>query len=398
MTRYQSWILTDASHDLWLDTFAADHNSLALQTSHTWSIRKRTMRGGLREGIDAIDLDNGELNVTILPTRGMGLWRGSYHGLFLGWQAPFLGPVHPRHVNLEERGGLGWLTGFDELLCRCGLASNGPPGEDVHTDQAGRTHRDLLTLHGRIANRPAHYVEVRVNLDPPHDLSVIGRVEEGGLFYPHLHLTTTYTTVPGSHRLVIHDLVENRGGSATEMQLLYHLNVGQPFLEAGSRVLLPLHEMAPRDSRAAEGVATWDTYAGPMPGFAEQCYYCDLAADSYGHTLAMLQNNNADKALAVRLNRNELPCFTIWRNTAAAADGYVTGFEPGTNFPNIRSFERHQGRVRLLPPGGCWECKWSLEVHDAASAVATVQKEMATIQAHAPTIMHATPHERFSPR
>ena len=39
----------------------------------------------------------------------------------------------------------------------------------------------------------------------------------------------------------------------------------------------------------------------------------------------------------------ELPCFTLWKNTAAEADGYVTGLEPGTNFPNLRSFERFVG-------------------------------------------------------
>ena len=116
----------------------------------------------------------------------------------------------------------------------------------------------LLTLHGRIANQPAHYVEVRVSLDPPYELSVTGQVEEGGLFYPHLHLTTTYTTVPGSNRVVIHDVVENRGGEPAEMQLLYHCNLGPPFLEAGSRIAMPIREVAPITPRAAEGIDTLD--------------------------------------------------------------------------------------------------------------------------------------------
>jgi len=397
MTRYQSWTLTDVLRDLWLDSFAVANDSLDLQTPQAWAIRKRTLRGGLRDGVDVIEVHNGALSFAVVPTRGMGLWRGDYRGLVLGWAAPVLGPVHPRHVGLAERGGLGWLDGFDELLCRCGLASSGPPGEDVHTDQAGRTHRETLTLHGRIANQPAHYVEVRVNLDPPHDLSVVGQVEEGGLFASRLRLTATFTTVPGSNRVVMHDIIENRGGTLAEMQLLYHLNVGPPLLEAGSRILAPIRAMAPRDERAAEGIATWETYAGPTPGFAEQCYYCDLVSDAAGRTLAMLYNRNADKALVVRLNHRELPCFTVWRNTAAVADGYVTGFEPGTNYPNFRGFERQHGRVRLLPPGGRWECTWSLEVHDTPSSVAAVQAEIAVLQAHAPAVVHGRPQARFSP-
>src|SRR5207247_1525298 len=127
-----------------------------------------------------------------------------------------------RHVHLGDFGGLGWLTGYDEWMCRCGLSSNGPPGEDAVADKNGRVKRSQLTLHGRIANLPASYVEVRVNLDPPHELSVIGQVEESGLFLPNLRLTTTYTTAPGSQRLVIHDAVENRAAEPAEMQLLYH--------------------------------------------------------------------------------------------------------------------------------------------------------------------------------
>src|SRR5262249_37665300 len=100
-------------------------------------------------------------------------------------------------------------TGFDEWLCRCGLANNGPPGDDNDTP---------LTLHGRIANLPAHHVEVRVSLDPPHELSVIGQVDEAALFFGHLRLTTRYTTVPGSNRGV----GENRARGPGERQPLYH--------------------------------------------------------------------------------------------------------------------------------------------------------------------------------
>ncbi len=396
MTRYKSWILTDAQHDLWLDAFAIGNDRLPLATPHAWAIRKRTLHGGRRDGIDTVEVDNGALTYTILPTRGMGLWQGRYRGLFLGWRAPLQGPVHPQFVEAADRGGIGWLAGFDELLCRCGLASNGPPGEDVWTDRTGRQRRELLTLHGRIANLPAHYVEVRVNLDPPFELSVIGQVQESMLFGPHLVLTTTYTTVPGSNRVVIHDVVENRAAEPSDFQLLYHCNVGGPFLEAGSRVVVPMREVSPISVRAAEGISTLETCAGPVAGYAEQVYCFEPQADAQGKTLAMLYNRAADKGLAVRFNRQQLPCFTVWKNTGALEDGYVTGLEPATNFPNFRSFERQQGRVPILSPAGRWEATWSLEVHDTPASVAGVLSEIATLQAHAKAIIHQTPHPKFS--
>jgi hypothetical protein len=397
MTRTKTWTLTDVASDVWLDSFAVSNETLRLGTPHDWSIRKRTLRGGQRDGTDIIEVHNGALSYSILPTRGMGLWRGEYRGNFLGWRSPILGPVHPKFVNLESRGGLGWLDGFDEWVCRCGLGSSGPPGEDNHTDKNGRSSQAKLTLHGRIANTPAQYVEVRVSLDPPHELSIVGQVDEACLFFPHFSLTSTCTTVPGSNRLVVHDVVENRGAEPAEMQMLYHCNVGPPFLEAGSRIIVPIREMSPRDPRAAEGVDTYETYFGPTVGFAEQAYYYDPLADTAGRTLAMLYNSSSDKGFVVRWNRHELPCFTLWRNSAAVEAGYVTGLEPATNFPNFKSFERQHGRVRVLPPGGKWECSLTIEVFDTANEVAKLLAEVVALQAHAKAVIHATPISRFSP-
>jgi hypothetical protein len=397
MTRTKSWTLTDVAGDLWIDSFAADNDALRLPTPHDWSVRKRTLRGGLRDGVDVVEVHNGPLSFVVLPTRGMGLWRGAYRGHFLGWRSPVRGPVHPHYVNLPDHSGLGWLTGFDEWLVRCGLASNGPPGEDMLTHKDGRTTRTPLTLHGRIANRPAHFVEVRVHLDPPYEISIIGHVAEAGLFLPHLHLTTTITTVPGSNRVVIHDVVENRAGQPAEMQMLYHVNVGPPFLEAGSRVLAPFKEMAPLTKRAAEGIDTYETYAGPTAGYAEQVYAYDPLADGHGRTLALLANAAADHGLAVRFGKRELPCFVVWKNTAAVEDGYVTGLEPATNYPNLKTFERQQGRVRLLPPGGRWEATVALDVFDTREGVAGALAEVARLQAQAPATVHRAPQGRFSP-
>lgn len=396
MNRYRTWTLTDIASDVWLESFTTGSDRLQLGDSNHWSIHKRTLKGGLRDGIDLIEIDNGALSYAILPTRGMGLWHGNYQGIHLGWKAPLHGPVHPRHVNTSERGNIGWLTGFDEWLCRCGLHSNGPPGEDVYKDRQGRERRDLLPLHGRIANQPAYYVEVRVGLDPPYELSVTGQVEEGGLFYPHLVLTTTYTTVPGSNRLVIHDHVENRGAESTEMQLLYHCNLGPPLLESGSRIAMPIREVSPISPRAAEGIDTLDTYAGPTTGFAEQVYCCDLLADAAGRTLAMLYNHSATRGIVLRFNRQELPCFTVWKNTGALEDGYVTGLEPATNYPNFKSFERQQGRVATLPAGGHWETTWSIEVHDSAAGVAGILAEMVSVQSRAKAVVHRSPHAKYS--
>jgi hypothetical protein len=374
--------LTDVDRDIWLDSFHVGPAELGIAGQVNWSVRKRTLRGGPRDGVDLIEVDNGALRFAVLPTRGMGLWRGSYRGLSLGWQAPVVGPVHPKFVDQTARNGLGWVTGFDEWLCRCGLAWMGPPGDD---------NGFPLTLHGRIANTPAHRVEVAVGREPPNAITVFGQVEEGGLFYPHLRLTTTYTTEPGSNWLAVHDVVENRSGQPAEMEMLYHCNNGPPLLGAGSRVRVPVHEVTPLTAWAAEGIDAWDTYAGPVAGFAEQVYACVPAADAGGRTLAVLHDAAGVQGLALRWDVRALPYITIWKNTAAVEDGYVTGLEPATSFPRFRAKERAAGRVPTLPPGGRWEATWVIEVFDTAAAVKAVCAAIDTIQAGVTPIVRREP-------
>ncbi len=144
------------------------------------------------------------------------------------------------------------------------------------------------------------------------------------------------------------DEITNRKSTVAEMELLYHANFGAPFMEEGARLLLPHTEVAPRNDTAAEDAATWDRYRGPVSGAAEQCYWLRPKGDANGHSLALLRNAAGDRGVVTRFNVRELPCFTQWKCCGAPSDGYVTGLEPGTNFPNPRQFERARKRTIVL--------------------------------------------------
>src|ERR1700722_4263755 len=125
-----TFTLTDVAHDLWVDAFSITAAELGSTSPTPWGVTKRTLRGGRRDGVDLIQVDNGVLSFSVLPTRGMGIWKGQIAGDPLGWESPVRdGPVNPKFVNLMNNGGLGWLEGFDELLVRCGLENNGAPYE-----------------------------------------------------------------------------------------------------------------------------------------------------------------------------------------------------------------------------------------------------------------------------
>ncbi len=396
MSDARTWILTDVDTRTWLDALDVDADTCAVDAGEGWSIRKRTLHGGLTEGVDIVDVDNGALSFTVLPTRGMGVWKGSYQGCALGWDAPVKGPVNPMFVDALDRGGLGWLQGFDEWIVRCGLASNGAPGKDVVLDNNGNEAEAELALHGRIANLPANHVEVTVRGGDSPLLSVSGVVDEAALFYPQLRLKTTISTVPGSNTLTVSDEVINMQSVDAELELLYHCNFGPPFLDGGGVLVAPSCEVAPRDARAAEDTDTYATYLPPTPGYVEQVYWHDLRENAKGETLAMLRNAAGDRGAVLRYRKSELPCFAQWKNTAGTADGYVTGLEPGTNLPNLKTFERKRGRVVVLAPGASYRASFAVEVHDTAAGVQGVQDEIESLTGSAVPVLHAAPVSKWS--
>jgi len=391
-------VLTDVAEGVWSDTFELrESDGLRLAGCPDWSIGKRTLRGGVSQGVDVVDLYNGALAVSILPTRGMGLWRGNYRGIELGWNSPVKQPVNPCYVNQTDRNGLGWLTGFNELLCRCGLSSNGAPGLDVVVDNTGKKTEAPLTLHGKIANIPAHRVEAAVSTEGAGLLSVSGVVDETMMFGTALRLKTTYETAPNSNRLTIRDEVINLAAGPMELELLYHTNFGKPFLEKGASLVLPYREAAPRDPRAAEDIRTWQTYLGPTPGYTEQCYFADLIGDDQGKTVVLLRNSAGDRGISLEYDIRDLPCFTVWKCTQPEADGYVTGLEPATNLPNLKTFERQQGRVITLAPGTSHSSRIDLVVHSSTVEVGAVEKKIHELQDRAHPVVHERPIGKYSP-
>ena len=381
----REFTLTDVASGRWHNDFVlVPSPELDLAGSDVWSIRKHTMRGGLSEGVEVVELDNGRLSLSLLPTRGMGVWRGRCDELDLGWKSPVELPVHPAFVNALDRGGIGWLGGFNEWICRCGLDLNGPPGPEG-------------TLHGRIANIPAHTVSAAIDTSGDGTISVTGIVDESSMFGPNLRLRSTIQTIAGSNQFTVIDEVTNRQGRPAELELLYHINTGRPFLEPGARCIVPALEVAPRDPRAAEGIDQYSTYEAPNPGYAEQAYFFDLAVGTDSKTVALLRNARGDKGLSVEFDRRELPWFTLWKNTQAEADGYVTGLEPGTNFPNLKSFERSAGRVIKLAAGESRTFRLQITIHTTVEDVAAVESNIARmIGGHAPKV-HGQPRPGWSP-
>lgn len=370
-------LLTSASRGIRTDQWTLTHRDLGVPTA-AWSVRKMTLHGGRQEGVDVIVVDNGALTFTVIPTRGMGILDATCGDVRFGWDSPVKEVVHPAFVQLESRGGLGWLEGFNEWMVRCGLEWAGHPGRDEFISNTGEKAEMPLTLHGRIANIPASEVEVVVDATPPHRIRIRGRVDERMFHGPKLELWAEISTDPGTAGFRLEDTVTNLGTQDQEMQKIYHCNFGAPLLENGARFVGAVRRVTPFNAHAARDVERYAEYTGPARGAMEQVYCLQPAADSNGRSAVMLQNARADRGVALSFSVEQLPFFTLWKNLAAAEDGYVTGLEPGTGFPFNRRIERLAGRVPRLAPGA--SRKMTLDVtallgrDDVARAAAEIKR------------------------
>src|SRR5262249_30953304 len=336
------------SRNIHLETWQITHRDFDFKSASPWSVHKYTLHGGKQEGVDVIVVNNGPLSFVVVPTRGMSVLKVEMGDIRLGWDSPVKEIVHPQFINLQGRGGLGWLEGFNEWMVRCGLEWAGHPGRDKFVNNTGDEAEMDLTLHGKVGNIPASEVEVVIDREAPYRIRVRGRVDERMFYGPKLELWTEISTEPGSNAFRIEDAIKNYGAYDQEFQIIYHANYGPPPLEAGSRFVVAAKEDRPFNAYAGKRLDKFVDYVRPAKGFIEQVYGVIPFADEKNRTTVMLRNAAGDKAVTMSYLVDQLPYFTLWKNMTAVEEGYVTGLEPGTGFPANRSIERKAGRVPML--------------------------------------------------
>jgi len=383
--------LTSAARNVHLDNWEVTHRDVDLKTSAQWSVRKYTLHGGRQEGVDVIVVNNGTLAFTVVPTRGMNVLRAESGDIRLGWDSPVKEVVHPQFINLQSRGGLGWLEGFNEWMVRCGLEWAGHPGKDKFINNTGDEAEMDLTLHGKIGNIPASEVEVVIDRQPAPRLRVRGRVDERMFYGPKLELWAEISTEPNADTFRIEDAVTNHGAYDQEFQIIYHANYAAPLLEGGSRFVAAAKEVRPFNAHAAKGLNTFAEYVSPTKGFIEQVYGIIPFADDKNRTAVMLRNAAGDKAVSMSYRLDQLPYFTLWKNTTATEEGYVTGLEPGTGFPANRSIERQAGRVPKLKPGETRRFAIDVGIHAGKQNVEQTAAAIARLQAGRQTQLNPQP-------
>ena len=135
---------------------------------------------------------------------------------------------------------------------------------------------------------------------------------------------------------------------------------------------------SPAHGRGSGSVSVWVTTPDGAQRLAPQA---PVHFAGGGSTRTMIKNAHSTRGVSLVFNKQQLPWFTLWKDTAGQPDGYVTGLEPGTNFPNPRTFETAKERVIKLAPGQKQEFDVTVEVHGSPAEVSSAEAAVAKIQA-----------------
>lgn len=341
-----------------------------------FTIENVILKGGKQEGSELLTIKSEGLTINLSPTRGLGIVNVEGNGIRLGWDSPVKEIVNPKYINLESRGGAGWLDGFNEMMVRCGFEWTG------HAVQADGM---MYTLHGRAQNTPVSKLFVEVEDQAPFTITIRGLIKENTFKKSNFETWVAIRHVPGSKEFTVHDILTNLSDYDRDYQIIYHSNFGTPILEQGAKFVAPVKEISPFNEYAATGLKNWQTYQGPTKGFDEMVYNIFPYSDANNQTQVMLTNNASDKGVGIAFNTQQLPVLTLWKNTDTLKQGYVTGIEPGTSFAYPVTIEREQKRVPQLGAGKSTEFILTYSLLSNKEEVANYDAKIKAIQGNKQT-------------
>ncbi|MEV7769069.1 aldose 1-epimerase family protein [Microbacterium sp. NPDC086615] len=273
----------------------------------------------------------GDLDIELLPDRGLDLGQVRHRGVPLAWVSPTGWP--------RPSGGAFGATFGGGLVTTCGLLSFGPSSRDDEGEHP---------QHGRYTTLAATVTRAEVQVDA---VVVEATIVEATVLGAHLELRRSIRVPRGEARIELRDEIVNRGARAVEPMVLYHVNLGRPLIQEGTLLRSPAERVVPRDADAEAGLATWARFPAPADTYPEQVFAHELPV---GTRVSAEVHAPSGLGIRVSFDTAALPGLFQWR--VAQRDGVVLGVEPATAATILgRQDARERGLLRPLPEGQSWK-------------------------------------------
>jgi len=309
--------------------------------SQVGGIREFTHNSGRAKGVDAIDVNAGDLKFTVLPSRCLDIGEASYKGYPFGYISK--SGLRSSEYFVENKG-KGFLDSFyGGLLTTSGLNN---VGADCVID--GREYG----VHGEIANTPAEMISKSMFWEEDKlNFKVAGQVRHSRFYAEDLVLERKIQTHQGSNSLVITDTIDNQDFKAVPLMLLYHINIGFPFLDATSELFSStIKKSWSRTPSAEKGLSEFNHFSEPVDGIEEECFYHLFDTDDGMAYVCLFNSKLGDHGMGfyLRYDTRQLPVFLQWKMMRSRE--YVCGLNPATTYAEGRKQALEKNEVKFIEP------------------------------------------------
>ena len=313
--------------------------------------------------------------------RGMDVGRAEYRGASLAWMPPTLmaGPWY-----FEQQTEFGWLrTALGGLNNTCGLIHIGnPETADVRHYNFPARPEDRYGVHDRAALIPAELISLGERWEGERLLiEAVGRVTQAQAYGENLVMTRSYRAELGASWFTMEDVVENRGFLPVEHMLLYHFNIGFPFVDDGSELIAP----SAGRPKLLFGTAdldrpeSWARFIAPQKNWIQQTFEHDLAADRDGRVRVAIVNprlGDGGVGVVVSYDKAAMPRYIEWRMMAEGQ--YAVGIEPCTNGFG-REAVKASGELIVLKPGDRRTYRTEVRIIEGEAEIGEFRKRNAEV-------------------
>ena len=261
------------------------------------SIRRYTLTEGRGKDLDVLDCDNGKIRFLLNVSKACDIMQLYHEGQNMSF-------VSKNGFTKRE---ISFLNRFEGgMLYTCGLDSVGG--------------REGYELHGTFHNIPAEIVRAECN---ENGIVVEAIIRDTALFGKNLVMKRKISTAVLGDTVTLEDTLMNEGYKAEEYCLLYHINVGYPMLDEGTKIVADVESYTPRTEWAKQNEGTMYEMNGAVPNQEETCYFLKMNKPQIS-----LVNEKIGKSFTVSYSGDTLPHFVEWKSMASG--DYALGLEPCT--------------------------------------------------------------------
>lgn len=293
-------------------------------------VRRLTVAEGRGKGVDLFRITNSAgLDFDVIVDRCMAIGQLRVDGQLISYTSE-TGIVHPSYYDKD---GFGWLRSFGGgFLATCGLSQVGEPCEGHG-------------LHGRIDNIPAEQISWRRWWEDD-----VLWAEISGVMYEvshqgeYLRLHRTIRVCHNEKKIWVEDIAQNQGSKAQPFMLLYHVNLGAPFLQPGAKITLPENRIQCFDDIAQSHTACCET----MPDIGEEPLDLLWLHHTAQPGLQTAKVESGGKTFTMTYTGDTLPVLGHWE--LVQERDFVLALEPTNTHLQGQDWEKQNGTLQYLAP------------------------------------------------